>query len=398
MNDALNSGYLDLVGRLEGRIDALVDGIFESFERESDWFETRPDLREMARRLSVDSGLAEMAAMRAGRLPTELSEADVAFAREAARAGSPVADIIDGYRRGHAAWWEGWWELVEEHEPEPAARRALLKRGSDFFFGYAGRMTRLVAEEHMRERDRMLSGREQRRLHLVLALLQGDADDAEGLDYPLDRHHLGTVAWGADAARTLGELAAALERPSLVVGVAGDTCWGWLGARRPLDEAGRAVLARWRPPAGCGLSLGNEAAGVEGFRRTHREALTAQGAGLRAGNPVTAFDEVALEALVAGDEQVAREFAAHELRGLDGDDARAGRLRETLRAYFSHGQNAAATAAALGVHEQTVAQRLRAVEERTGRPVAARRAELEVALRLRRHLAPLHVAADGRPR
>ena len=46
----------------------------------------------------------------------------------------------------------------------------------------------------------------------------------------------------------------------------------------------------------------------------------------------------------------------------------------------------AAAAAALGVHEQTVAARLRAVEERTGRSVAARRAELETALRLREYL------------
>lgn len=53
--------------------------------------------------------------------------------------------------------------------------------------------------------------------------------------------------------------------------------------------------------------------------------------------------------------------------------------RQTLRAWFAVGHNAAA----LGVHEQTVAQRLRAVEERTGRPVASRRAELETALRLR---------------
>lgn len=74
---------------------------------------------------------------------------------------------------------------------------------------------------------------------------------------------------------------------------------------------------------------------------------------------------------------------ARELSGLDGDDTRAARLRETLQAWFAAGHNATAAAAALGVHEQTVAQRLRTVEERTGRPVAARRAELETALRLR---------------
>ena len=76
------------------------------------------------------------------------------------------------------------------------------------------------------------------------------------------------------------------------------------------------------------------------------------------------------------------QLLARELSGLDADDIRSGRLRQTLREWRP-GQNAAAAAAALGVHEQTVAQRLRTVEERTGRPVAARRAELETALRLR---------------
>jgi DNA-binding PucR family transcriptional regulator len=101
---------------------------------------------------------------------------------------------------------------------------------------------------------------------------------------------------------------------------------------------------------------------------------------------VTHYGEVALEALAAGDPDEARAFVVRELRGLEGDDARARRLRETLRAWFAAGQNAAATAAALGVHEQTVAARLRAVEERTGAPPAARRAELETALRLREYL------------
>jgi DNA-binding PucR family transcriptional regulator len=78
----------------------------------------------------------------------------------------------------------------------------------------------------------------------------------------------------------------------------------------------------------------------------------------------------------------ARDFVARELRGLDGGDSRSARLRETLRAYFASGQNASAAAALLGVHEHTVSYRLRTIEDRLGRPVTARRAELETALRL----------------
>jgi len=44
---------------------------------------------------------------------------------------------------------------------------------------------------------------------------------------------------------------------------------------------------------------------------------------------------------------------------------------------------AASAAATLGVHQQTVANRLRAAEERLGHSVGSRRVELEIALRLR---------------
>ena len=93
-------------------------------------------------------------------------------------------------------------------------------------------------------------------------------------------------------------------------------------------------------------------------------------------------DDVALESLVTGDEARSHAFVSRELRGIDGDDPRSRRLRQTLRAYFASAQNSSAAAALLGVHEHTVAYRLRTIEERLGRPVAARRAELETALRL----------------
>ena len=82
----------------------------------------------------------------------------------------------------------------------------------------------------------------------------------------------------------------------------------------------------------------------------------------------------------------AREFAADALRGINGDDARSAGLRDTLSAYFKAGQNASSTAAALRVHEATIARRLSEVEKRTGQRVNQRRAELETALRLRRLL------------
>ncbi len=388
MDIDLDVKFHRLLDLLDDRVEELVEGMFVGFDRDSDWFVHRPELRERTKVLAIRSGRAELAAMRAGELPDRLADVDLELARESARAGSPAIQITDGYRRGHAAWWQGWFELVEKHEPDPDARRGLLRRGSDFFFAYAGRMTQLISKEHLRERDRMLRSQEQRRVHLVNELLAGGHADTAALDYDVDGHHLGVVAWGEQSANLVRELGDELERRLLLVRVADEACWAWLGASRALDDRARRRLERLDPAPGNGIGVGAEEVGLEGFGRTHRQAVEASHAGVRAVRAVTHYDDVALEALAASDEGAAREFATRELRGLDGDDARGHRLRETLLAYFAHGHNASATAAALGVHEQTVAQRLRAVEERIGRPVSGRRAELEVALRLRRRLDP----------
>ena len=61
------------------------------------------------------------------------------------------------------------------------------------------------------------------------------------------------------------------------------------------------------------------------------------------------------------------------------------RLRETLLAWLTMGSHGSA-AAMLGVHENTVRNRLRAAEELLGVPLTGRRTELMVALRLERLL------------
>ncbi|KAA0272886.1 MAG: hypothetical protein EDQ89_06655, partial [Acidobacteria bacterium] len=154
---------------------------------------------------------------------------------------------------------------------------------------------------------------------------------------------------------------------------------GWIGRTREFDLPERLPAVE-----DARISFGEPAAGVEGFRASHRQARDAHRVALRAGargQPVR-YEDVALESLVGGDDARAGVFVARELRGIDGDDARSRRLRATLRAYFAAGQNASSAAAVLGVHEHTVAYRLRTIEEALGRPVTTRRAELETALRL----------------
>ena len=68
---------------------------------------------------------------------------------------------------------------------------------------------------------------------------------------------------------------------------------------------------------------------------------------------------------------------------LDAPTPSAARLRETLTAYFEEGNSPVRAARRLGVHEKTVVYRVRKAEEVLGHAVGGRRAELELALRVR---------------
>jgi DNA-binding PucR family transcriptional regulator len=90
---------------------------------------------------------------------------------------------------------------------------------------------------------------------------------------------------------------------------------------------------------------------------------------------------VILLAAVLRDEPLAESLRETYLTPLD-EHGDSGLLRETLRAYFAAGFNAATAAAALGVDRHTVQRRLRKVEEALGRLLHTCHAEVEVALSL----------------
>jgi hypothetical protein len=384
----LKPKFSHLVGLLEQKVPSLSEAVVRRVAAEfPDWI-GQPDMREAARVLTTDSIRAEVAALGQGSLPKACPPVDAEGARTGARAGAPLDLLLRGYRVGHAVQWKAWFDLVEQGEMDGPDRRALLEHGSQFFFDYADRVSGFTTEEFMRERDRNLRSLEQRRMHLVRELLQGGDVDAAALGYDIALHHIGVVARGLAAQDVVRDLARTMRRRLLLVEVIEDTWWAWIGGERALERRKLEALGRFGAPSGAQIGIGSEAPGPDGFRTTHMRALSAQRAGLASGAAVTRYDDIALEALAARDEGEARSFVARELRGIDGDDLRSRRLRETLHAYFAAGQNAAATAAALRVHEQTVGQRLRAVEDRIGHTVPSRRAELEVALRLRRYLKP----------
>jgi hypothetical protein len=379
-------------------LDAIADRIARRLEDDVDVFteasldevvipETmrEPPLIDLLRNFARESLLATLRTLRGEDLPESCPPLDAWAARQNEETGTPLSLLLDGYQAGHRILWNAWEEAVGSEGLDPDSAAAVRRRGSEALFAYSRRLSTLATEEYMAARDERHRGAGERRLQILRRLLEGEEVDASALDHPVEGWNVAVVATGERLKEELRVLARASDCRVLVIDVYPDPWWAWLGRSRPLTAKARAALARLRPGDGERLATGVEHEGVDGFRASNREALFGFGA-TSDERPLVRYGDVALEDLASRDPGAASVFVATELAPLAGEDRRSQKLRHTLAAYFECGQNARATAERLGIHHQTVAQHLDAIEERIGASVASRRAELELALRLRRHL------------
>jgi len=300
-----------------------------------------------------------------------------AQARRAARSGVGLDTVLRRYAAGDRLLAEF---IMEEASslPNAALRQVLRAQGPQ-----VDRVMAAVAAEYMSEVELMRRSPAQRMAERVQRLLAGDSPlDAAELGYELEGWHLGLVVTGARpdvAARTL---AAGLSRPVLVVLRGDDVAWAWLGGQ---EELAVADVDRYLSAGVLGdvsLAVGEPRQGRDGWRLTHQEAQAARLVMMRRPQPLIRASDVVLLAAVLREETLARSLHQTYIVPLDEHGDADLVLRETLRAYFAAGFNAATAAAALEVDRHTVQRRLRKAEEALGRLLHSCHAELAVALRL----------------
>lgn len=369
----------ELVVRLRARSAEIEDAIFNRVRAlaspaENEDAEYRAGLRATVAE-SVDYALISIQRGDdwTGRIPAAAAEQ----ARRAARNGVGLDTVLRRYAAGDRLVGE---IIMDEARrfPNEALRQVLNTQSP-----HVDRLMASVATEYMDELELMRRSPAQRTMERVQRLLAGDAPlDAEGLDYEFDAWHLGIVVTGVRADVAARTLAAGLGRQPLVVGRGNDSAWAWLGGREPLEVAEVERYLTARVLGSVSLAVGEPRRGLEGWRLTHHEAQAAQQVMLRRPQSLTQASDVILLAAVLRDESLAKSLRETYLAPLDehGDSGLV--LRETLRAYFAAGFNAATAAAAMGVDRHTVQRRLRKVEEALGRLLHSCHAELEVALSL----------------
>lgn len=312
----------------------------------------------------------------------EVPAAFLSQARLACRSGTSLDTVLRRCFAGYTLFSD---ILIEEADDRGPLDRRVIKQVMESYALLFNRLVAAITEEYNQEARRRCASAAERRARLVEQVLTGQIRHPPDLDYDFEAHHVGVIARGRSAVQALREVSKSLDRRLLAVECGEETVWAWLGSRR---ETGAADLGPLVSSFGDDLThvaVGEPKPGLGGWRTTHRQARAAFAVALRNPHCSINYGDVALLASTLQDDLLATMLRDRYLAPLEGGRDEGVHLRETLRVYLETERNASSTAAALGVDRRTVANRLRDIEERLGRPLRDCAAEVEVALRLARH-------------
>ena len=329
----------------------------------------------------------------------EITEDAIRAIQDWVHRGIPLHIIWAAMRQGHSWLAEGYMRACVESVPI-AEQPDQLQLTSEVLFNFVNRFSAAVGREYGAEHERWIMSTVAARDEVVRSILDGkitDTSDAENiLHYTLShRQHIGVVLWadtvdGASGSAlhssAMALLHAAGAEQTLLVPHGRHSMHGWGNSIRPLIGQGTdfPMLA-----AGVRAAVGTNHGGVDGFARTHEEAAASKRVteilpGIS--EPIVDFPSVHLLTLLAQDKGKATYFVQAELSDLAGDDAQHSELRKTAIAYLRHRRSPLAAAQELFVVRNTVAYRLKRVEDLLGHSLDERTLETWAALVLKESL------------
>jgi len=406
VSDVGVNGYVaEVADRLHSRLVELSSALRTSLEDQI------PDLRGDVRLgellgASVEGNVDTVLHALRYDIAVERVEAPTAaleYARRLAQQGMPVNALVRAYRLGQRRVNELVFAELHAIEIPDSMRVPVIEAITGTLFEYIDWMSQQVVAVYEEERERWLENQNSLRALRVREILAAnksvDVDAASTtIRYPLRWHHLGLIMWYPDLGtegdelarlqrllRELGEAAGADASPLFVA--ADQSCgWGWLAYRAAATDAGEKVrrFALSRPDSPS-VAIGMMAGGLEGFRRSHREAAEARAVAIisdRGGTTViTAADPgLSVVARLGGDVAATRDWVATVLGDLATDNDNDARLRETLRVYLACGCSYKLAAEELNLHFNSVKYRVGRAVARRGREIGTDRLDVELAL------------------
>ena len=390
----------DVLVEMTEELDESATALSDAIHQACDGLEDRqfPATRQSTR---ANLGLiTTLLAERSAPIVVTAPEEALSYARSYVHDGLSFELLTRVYHEGEHAYSRMWMDRLQAHASTAEELADSMCYFSDWLFGYITSINRPLSIVYTAEHERWIRGAIAMRSEEVRAILEGaqvDVTQSSGrLRYRLDGRHIGFVIWSDPVAhdspveegprrfdemdRVAGEIAEQLGASSCLALPIGSYYAGWasVGADLRVDELPTAS-------GGLRVALGRPWRGVAGFRRTHQEALiTRRVASLSERGPgaCLSFGAVALDALLTHDLDEARRFVDDEVGPLMRDSDAGRRLAATLEVFLHEESSYVRAGRRLGIHENTVAYRIRRAEELLGRDVADRQFELQAALRL----------------
>ncbi|MGY1726444.1 PucR family transcriptional regulator [Geodermatophilus sp. SYSU D01062] len=312
------------------------------------------------------------------RVPANTGGEVLDAARDLVRRGLDQSGL-DAYRTAQGVAWRRWMEICFELTGDPAELRELLDVSALSITTFIDDTVAALSERMAAERAELTRGAHAERRATVTLLLEGApigrARAEAQLGYGLTGPHTAAVVWTGSGSAAPGQLEAAAEAVMraagatrrLTVVASAAALWVWL----PVGTAPRAAELAGPLAAhpDVRVAVGRPGRDVDGFRRSHLDAATAQRMLARLTSPqqVARFEDVQLVSLLTTEPTQLEEFLAGTLGRLATADAD---TRQAVLTYVRELGNASRTAERLYTHRNTVLRRLARADELLPRPLA----------------------------
>jgi DNA-binding PucR family transcriptional regulator len=321
-------------------------------------------------------------------VPANLSPETLDIARDLIRRGLDES-AVDAYRIGQNVAWLFWMQIVFGLTSDTDELRELLDVSARSMSSFVDATIEGIYGQVEIERDELTRGTHAERREVVALILDGapiTRQRAESrLGYRLDQSHTAAVVWGdvsdtdlSDLDRATDALTQTVEGPRpLSVLASAATRWVWIPGRDQPDLA-RVATALEKLP-GVRIAVGPTAAGIDGFRRSHLDALTTQRMVARLGSAqrVASFTDVELVTLIMADPERADGFIKDTLGEFESASPE---LQRTVLTFVEEQCNASRAAAKLYTHRNTLLRRLARAGAMLPRPLEDNSVHVAVAL------------------
>ncbi|MFW0782963.1 helix-turn-helix domain-containing protein [Gordonia sp. CPCC 206044] len=322
------------------------------------------------------------------RVRVELGGEVLDIARDLVRRGLDESSL-DAFRTAQNVAWRRWMDVCFGLTDDADELHELLEVSSRSIATFIDDTVAAMSSAMAGERADLTRGTHAERRDAVALLLEGAPIPTERaetqLGYRLAGPQLAAVIWSSGAgsatreleavADAVGRSADARQRLTVVAGAA--TLWVWL----PTSVVPTIEHSPDHPQVR--VAFGRPGLGLDGFRRSHFQALSTQRlmAQLTSPQQIARYEHIRLVSLLSADPTATEEFLTDTLgmlRTADHDTI------VTLRTWISLQCNTSRTAEALYTHRNTVIRRLARADELLPQPVADNLVDVAAALEILR--------------